>query len=73
MSLGLYADIGAAAELPAGEFAFIEENVQTLLVPEQDEDAFAARLELARAAGSPVVAANRFLPPDLQPGRARGG
>ena len=67
MNLGLYADVGAAAELPAGEFAFIEENVQTLLVPEQDDNAFAARVKLARAAGTPVLAANRFLPPDLRP------
>lgn len=67
IALGLYAEIDRAADLPNEEFLFLEENVQTLLVPEQPEEVFAARLELARQAGRPVTVANRFLPPDLKP------
>lgn len=67
MKLGLYADVEQAGLLPANEFDFIEGNVQTLLVPEADEATFGARLKLAQAAGRPVSAANRLLPPDLRP------
>lgn len=67
MQLGLYADLAQAGDLPFEQFDFLEENVQTLLVPEQDEAAFAQRLALVRALPMPVLAANRFLPADLRP------
>jgi sugar phosphate isomerase/epimerase len=67
MRLGLYADIEQAHLLPDEQFAFIEENIQTLLVPEADEAAFAERLKIVRQLRKPVYAANRLLPADLPP------
>jgi sugar phosphate isomerase/epimerase len=67
MLLGLYADIEKANLLPDDQFSFIEENIQTLLVPEADEETFARRLEIVRTLKKPVYAANRLLPPDLKP------
>lgn len=67
MNFGLYADIDQHGALPFEQFDFVEENVQTLLVPEQDDAAFQRRLEIARGLKKPVLAANRLLPPDLKP------
>src|SRR4051794_41133804 len=67
MKLGLYASIDEAAALPHGEFEILEENIQTLLVPDSEESVFQERLALARKSGTPVTAANRYLPPDLRP------
>lgn len=67
MTLGLYVDIDRASALPTDQFDFVEENVQTLLVPEQDEEAFQQRLQIAGTLARPVLAANRLLPPDLKP------
>src|SRR5471030_2713196 len=67
MQLGLYIDIKHGSVLPNDQFDFIEENVQTLLVPEADEAAFRERLAIVRSLAKPVVAANRLLPPDLKP------
>lgn len=66
MHLGLYADISNVDLLPIGSFDFLEENVQTLLVPESVESVFAERLHLVEEAGIPVYAANRYLPADLR-------
>ncbi len=66
MKLGLYVDIEHGNILPNEQFAFIEENVQTLLVPEADDATFQKRLEIVRKLEKPVYAANRFLPPDLR-------
>lgn len=66
MKLGLYVDIEQGSILPNEDFAFIEENVQTLLVPEADDATFQKRLEIVRKLAKPVYAANRFLPPDLR-------
>lgn len=66
MKLGLYVDIGNGSILPNKDFEFIEENVQTLLVPEADDATFAQRLNIVRSLEKPVYAANRFLPPDLR-------
>jgi sugar phosphate isomerase/epimerase len=66
MKLGLYVDIDNGSILPNDEFAFIEENVQTLLVPEQDDAVFQQRLAKVRALEKPVYAANRFIPADLK-------
>jgi sugar phosphate isomerase/epimerase len=67
MKFGLYIDIRHGSVLPNDQFDFIEENVQTLLVPEADEAAFRERLAIVRSLGRPVAAANRLLPPDLKP------
>ena len=67
MQLGLYIDIKHGSVLPNDQFDFIEENVQTLLVPEADEAAFRERLAIVKSLGRPVTAANRLLPPDLKP------
>jgi sugar phosphate isomerase/epimerase len=67
MKLGLYIDIKHGAVLPYDQFDFIEENVQTLLVPEADEAIFRERLAIVRSLGRPVLAANRLLPADLRP------
>jgi sugar phosphate isomerase/epimerase len=67
MQLGLYIDIEHGSVLPNDQFDFIEENVQTLLVPEADEAAFRERLAIVRSLAKPVAAANRLLPPDLKP------
>lgn len=66
MNLGLYVDIEQGSVLPNEDFAFIEENVQTLLVPEASDETFAKRLAIVRKLEKPVYAANRFLPPDLR-------
>src|SRR3954453_7843328 len=67
MQLGLYADIEQAGALPSDQFAYIEENIQTLLVPEADDAAFQRRLDIVRSLKVPVVAANRLLPPEIPP------
>lgn len=41
---------------------YVEANVQSFLVPQQDEAAFAARREAAKACPAPISAANCFLP-----------
>lgn len=66
MKLGLYAPIDEAALLPGAEFDFLEENLQTLLVPEADDETFQARRKLAAQSPRPLTAVNRFLPPDLR-------
>lgn len=67
MKFGLYIDIKHGPVLPNDQFDFIEENVQTLLVPEADESVFRERLAIVRSLAKPVPAANRLLPPDLKP------
>lgn len=44
---------------------FIEENVQSFLVPLQSGDVFAANLDRALVCGKPIMAANCFLPGNL--------
>src|SRR5689334_5707615 len=67
MKIGLYIDIKHGAAFAGQPFDFVEENVQTLLVPEKDEAAFRERLAIVRGLDKPVLAANRLLPPDLKP------
>ncbi|MEP6671022.1 MAG: sugar phosphate isomerase/epimerase family protein [Chthoniobacter sp.] len=67
MKLGLYIDIKHGAAFADQPFDFVEENVQTLLVPEEDEAAFRERLAIVRSLAKPVAAANRLLPADLKP------
>lgn len=48
-------------------FDFFEVNVQSALVPDQDDETFADIKELMRAAEIPILAANCFLPAHLTP------
>ena len=66
MKLGIYIDIQNDSLLTPGQYDFIEENVQTLLVPEAEESVFQKRLDLARSISRPVKVANRLLPADLK-------
>lgn len=66
MKLGVCCTPSQASVLPAGSVDFIEVNVQSFLVPLQDEAAFAPHLEAASACAFPVYAANGFLPGDLK-------
>jgi sugar phosphate isomerase/epimerase len=54
-----------AATLAAAGVAFIEENVQKLLVPADGDAAFAPLLAAVKATALPVKAANCFLPGSL--------
>lgn len=65
MQLGICSAVDNAATLAAAGAAFVEEHIQKLLVPEQDDAAFAPILAKVQAAPLPVIAANCFLPPTL--------
>jgi len=65
MQIGICTSLETAAKLPSDGFEFFELNVQSFLVPEKDEAAFAHNLLLAAALPRPVKAANCFLPATL--------
>lgn len=67
MQLGLCTSSSAnAALLARSSLAYVEENVQSFLMPrDADEAAWQARLASAKACGKPILAANCFLPGDL--------
>ena len=65
MQLGICSAVDNAAILATAGAAFVEEHIQKLLVPEQDDAAFAPILARIRASPLPVIAANCFLPPTL--------
>jgi sugar phosphate isomerase/epimerase len=54
-----------AATLATAGAQFVEEHIQKLLVPEQDDAAFAPILAKIKATPLPVIAANCFLPATL--------
>lgn len=66
MDLGLCFHPGDLAGFPSLPFDFIEGNVQSFLVPEQDDASFAPNLAAARSSLRPLVAANCFLPGGLK-------
>jgi len=66
MKIGLCTSIEHATVLAEAAFDYVEENVQGFLVPEDSDGAFAARLEVARQAALPILAANCFLPGALK-------
>ncbi|MDD5260382.1 MAG: sugar phosphate isomerase/epimerase [Methylacidiphilales bacterium] len=66
MLFGLCTSLSAVQSLPAGVFNFVEENVQSFLVPEKSEAEFQANLDLAKSGPFPVRAANCFLPAGLK-------
>lgn len=75
MNIGICTSLTNAAALKQAGADYIEENVQTLLVPLEPEEAFAPRLDALRAAALPVTAANCFLPgslPCVGPGPRQG-
>ena len=67
MHLGLCTSASANAGLIAGStLDYVEENVQSFLLPrDSDAAAWARRLADARVCGKPISAANCFLPGDL--------
>jgi len=64
VKLGICAGPGTWRQPPPG-LDFIEANVQGLLKPQADEDAFAPQLAAAQSAPRPILAANCFLPGSL--------
>lgn len=66
MKLGICCSPADAAALPDGAVDFVEANVQSFLVPQQDEAAFAPHAEAAAACKFPIYSANCFLPGSLK-------
>ena len=66
MKIGLCTSITNAAVAAEAGFDYIEENVQSLLVPDEPEEAFAPKLEAIQAAPLPILGANCFLPGALK-------
>jgi sugar phosphate isomerase/epimerase len=66
MKIGVCTSVENAGLVRDAGFAFLEENIQNLLVPEQPDDAFAPKLKAVRNAGLPVPVANCFLPGALK-------
>jgi hypothetical protein len=66
MKLGVSVAPDKAALLPPGVVDFIEVNVQTFLVPMEDDAVFAPKLEAAAGCAFPIYAANGFLPGSLK-------
>jgi sugar phosphate isomerase/epimerase len=66
MKIGLCVPTISSTVTAEAGFDFIEENVQTLLVGEEPDDAFAPRLKAVQTAALPVLAANCFLPGALK-------
>jgi sugar phosphate isomerase/epimerase len=66
MRLGLCTNAAQNAALLAGSpLDYLEENVQGFLCPLADEGRFLANLSAALTLGTPIAAANCFLPADL--------
>jgi sugar phosphate isomerase/epimerase len=65
VQLGICTSVDNAGIIAAAGAAFVEEHIQQLLVPEQDEATFAPILAKVKASPLPVIAANCFLPPTL--------
>jgi len=65
MQLGICTSVDNAAAIAAAGATFVEEHIQKLLVPEQDDAVFAPILAKVKASPLPVIAANCFLPPTL--------
>jgi sugar phosphate isomerase/epimerase len=66
LELGVCLAPEAAAALPSHPYAFLEGNVQSQLVPEQDDGVWAGKLAAMRAGPRPTVAANCFIPGNLK-------
>ncbi|MCE0522046.1 MAG: sugar phosphate isomerase/epimerase [Methylacidiphilales bacterium] len=66
MKVGICTSIDNASVLAKSAFDYLEENVQGFLVPEAPEADFAPRLQAAKRAALPVLAANCFLPAALK-------
>jgi sugar phosphate isomerase/epimerase len=64
--IGVCTSAGNAGTLREAGASYIEEGVRRLLIPDQPEAAFAARLEATEACGLPIRAANGFLPGALK-------
>jgi sugar phosphate isomerase/epimerase len=76
MKIGICTSIDYVSVLTESGFDYIEENVQSFLIPEDSNEAFAAKLDLAKRGALPILAANCFIPgalkctgPDVNPDR----
>jgi sugar phosphate isomerase/epimerase len=65
-AIGVCTSAGHAGTLRQAGADYIEEGVRRLLIPDQPDAAFAAKLEAAKACGLPIRAANGFLPGSLK-------
>lgn len=61
--LGIAAGIGQAAALKEAGAQFLTESVGGFLVPDQPDEAFAAKLEALKGSPLPVLACNSFIRP----------
>ena len=61
-ALGVAAPLARHAELKAAGADYVEDTVSSLLMPDKDDQAFAASIALARQARIPARACNIFLP-----------
>jgi len=66
MRIGLCTSITNASAAAEAGFDFIEENVQSLLVPNEPEEAFAPNLAAVKSAPLKTRAANCFVPATLK-------
>ena len=66
MRIGVCASVATMASAVNTGLDYLEENVQALLVPQQDDAAFAAKLAAAGGVAVPIKAANCFLPGALK-------
>ena len=66
MKTGVCIAFENASALARAGFDHIEENVQNFLIPEGSDEVFAAKLDAAKQAGLPVLAANCFIPGGLK-------
>jgi sugar phosphate isomerase/epimerase len=66
MKIGICTTVDQARTFAQAGFDYIEENVQSFLVPEEPESAFAAKLAAAQGSVLPVRAACCFLPGALK-------
>jgi sugar phosphate isomerase/epimerase len=66
VKIGLCTSVDQAATLARAGFDYVEENVQSFLLPEEPEAAFAPKLAAVQSAVLPVTAACCFLPGPLK-------
>ena len=64
--IGVCTSTSNAGTLREAGADYIEEGVRRLLIPDQPDAAFAAKVEAAEACGLPIRAANGFLPGSLK-------
>jgi sugar phosphate isomerase/epimerase len=64
--LGICTGISNNKILASSGYAFLEEGVRSLLIPQEPDEAFNEKLDIIRNSAIPVEACNGFLPADLK-------